>query len=345
MSGHCRNKDVIKNSKIETSPGCADPQCASKDGFDDAVKLVKSMYAQGKLSFVVLGLGLDESIEKESHDRSTIELPGHQNALVSALYDYTKSVEIPIICYLIHGGSLALGSAYEECAAILDVWYPGQMGAYGFSDVVFGVVNPAGRASVTSYTSTAVLPPMGDMNLYPSDGHKGITYRYVDDADAVLVPFGFELSYTRFSYSNLSLNVSGSAGAGYTLSDPCGAIAVEFVVSNVGQVAGDEVVQLYVKQPEATVPVPRIRLGDFERVEAIAAGHSQKVKLVLTPRYRTSVMNASSKVWFQPDIRVEKGVVQLFVGGGQPDMPFKGYLSANVTVQQAASFADCENQD
>merc|ERR1712154_80967 len=97
-----------------------------------------------------------------------------------------------------------------------------------------------------------------------------------------------------------------------------------------------------IKQPDASVPVPQIRLGDFERVELIEIGETRNVKLILTPRYRSSVFNETSKVWYQPDIQIEKGVVQLFVGGGQPDNPFKGYLSANVTVQQFGSFSSCD---
>eukprot|EP01084_Bolivina_argentea_P041129 75902_1 len=344
VSGECLNKNEIKNSKLNFSLGCPNAACTDTSQFGDALNLIKNMYSAGKLSVVLIGLGLDQSIEREGHDRSSIELPGHQNDLVSYIYNYTSQINIPIICYLIHGGTVALGDAYDECDAILDAWYPGQMGAYGLSDVIFGKYNPAGRASVTYYTSTNVLPPMGNMNEYPNGGKYGITYRYFNKKDGILIPFGFGLSYTQFKYSDLSLNITKN-GNDYTLDDPCGVIQISFNVTNSGDIDGDEVVQIYVKQPHATVPVPQIRLGDFERVEIIKSGETRNVKLILTPRYRSSVFNKTSKNWYTPDIQIEKGIIELYVGGGQPDNPFKGYLSTNVSVTQSASFYNCDNQD
>ena len=122
---------------------------------------------------------MDQGQESEGHDRSTIELPGNQNALVTAIYNQNKG-KVPIICVLIHGGTLALGAAADQCDAILDAWYvllilyiafyyilhsflknryPGQMGGYAIADVIYGAKNPAGRASVTYYKSTEDLPP------------------------------------------------------------------------------------------------------------------------------------------------------------------------------------------
>merc|ERR1712228_451853 len=344
VSGQCLNKEIVNESKIRMELGCKNPSCKDESGFNATLNLIKQMYADGKLSVVIIGLGLDQSIESEGRDRSSIELPGHQNSLVTLIYEYTKTINVPIVCYLIHGGTVALGEAYNQCDVILDAWYPGQQGSYGLSDVIFGRYNPAGRASVTYYTSTKVLPPMGNMNEYPNGGKNGITYRYFNDSDGVLIPFGFGLSYTKFQYSDLSLNVSLNAN-GYVLNDPCAVIEVVFSVKNVGDVTGDEVVQLYVKQPIATVPVPNIRLGDFERVGDIEKGESRKVKLRLTPRYRSSVFNETSKVWYEPDIQIEAGVIELYVGGGQPDNPFQGYLKANVTIAQGSSFSACKNQD
>merc|ERR1719476_1083565 len=131
----------------------------------------------------------------------------------------------------------------------------------------------------------------------------------------------------------------------YVLDDPCAVIEVSFQVENVGNVVGDEVVQMYVKQPDATVLVPQIRLGDFERIGDIGVGESRGAKLLLTPRYRSSVFNETSEVWYEPDIQIEKGTIELYVGGGQPDNPFKGYLKTTVEIMKGAALSTCDNQD
>eukprot|EP00483_Globobulimina_turgida_P013701 UN13727 len=178
---------------------------------------------------------------------------------------------IALICLLIHGGTLALGSAVTECDAILDGWYPGSRGGYGIADIMYGAVSVAGRAGVTSYLSTAELPKQnGDMNEYSGDG---VTYRYYKKRP--LWPFGYGLSYTTFSYSNLRLNVTKSSNNTYEyeVDDGCEVIGVTVSVSNDGARDGDEVIQVYVRQPVATVQAPDVRLGDFERV-SIKSGES-----------------------------------------------------------------------
>ena len=92
--------------------------------------------------------------------------------------------------------------------AILDAWYPGMEGAHGLVDVLFGKRSPAGRASVTYYTSTNELAPPGSMDLYPSATSNGMTYRHYKEKP--LFPFGFSLSYTEFKYSDLNVHTTCS---------------------------------------------------------------------------------------------------------------------------------------
>ena len=208
---------------------------------------------------------------------------------------------------------------------------------------------------------------MGNQNEYPNkngNGSNGITYRYFNDRSNIVIPFGFGLSYTQFKYSNLTLNITKSnknnknindesrkikknnnknASYDYVLDDPCAIIGISFNVENVGKYDGDEVIQAYVKQLNASVPVPNIRLGDFERIDTIKVNETRKVSLVLTPRYRSVVYNESSPNWYTPDIRIESGVFSIYVGGGQPgDVDT---LETNVLVTKNSSFYSCENQD
>eukprot|EP01084_Bolivina_argentea_P317680 550832_1 len=351
ISGKCLNKHIITNSKIHYSLGCDTVQCLTTNKFNAALNLIRNMYTSNNLSHVLIGLGLDQLIESGNlfGDRLNIELPQNQYNLVSFIYNYTSNRNIPIICYLIHGGSVALQNVYNECEVILDVWYPGQMGGYALTDVLFGHYNPAGRASVTYYTSTDILPPIENMNEYNMNGFNGITYRYFNQSiNGIVIPFGFGLSYTQFKYSDLSLNISKNDNSdGYILYDPCGVIKISFNVTNVGRFIGDEVVQLYVKQVHATVPVPNIRLGDFERINLIQINETLNVNLILTPRYRSSVFNHTSKIWYEPDIQIEKGVIKLYIGGSQPNNETVGkysYLETSVMINASTSFYDCVNQ-
>jgi len=208
------------------------------------------------------------------------------------------------------------------------------MGGYAIiADVIYGVKNPAGRASVTYYKSTDDLPKPGEMSEYYG---KGVTYRYFTGTP--LYPFGYGLSYTTFEYSGLKTNASSSI-------DGCDIIQVTVTVKNTGSVSGDEVVQLYVNQTmSATVPVPQIRLADFSRVRDIAPGASQEVNLILTPRYHSAVYNKTSPTYYEPDVNIEKGDFMIYIGGGQPGYT-QGVQSMKLTVATAQSLSKCSNQD
>ena len=229
----------------------------------------------------------------------------------------------PLLCVLIHGGSIKLGSLLDDCTAIVDAWYPGQQGGAGFADVVFGKVNPAGRSPQTYYSDDSELPKLGNMDLYQG---QGTTYRYYSGKPTI--PFGFGLSYTTFKYSNLKVNAS-SIGH-------CDTVKVSVDVSNsVDGVDGDEVVQLYVKTPGVSVKAPRIRLADFARVP-VATGQTVTVELELTPKYFSVVKDEGDASFWVPSIAVEAGTLSLHVGGGQPNFT-KGVLSTTVTVKDSGA--------
>ena len=187
---------------------------------------------------------------------------------------------------------------------------------------------------MTYYKATSDLPKPGTMNEYAANGNKGITYRYFNGE--VLYPFGFGLSYTTFKYSNLRTNASNNEVSS------CDVIKVTVTVQNTGNVMSDEVVQLYVNQTDATVPKPNIRLGDFERITDLEPGKSMDVDLILTPRYRAVIYNATSPTYYQPDINIEKGDFIVSVGGGQPNY-YEGALSVTLTNTDTANLNTCSN--
>ena len=148
----------------------------------------------------------------------------------------------------------------------------------------------------------------------------------------------------QFDYNVLSLRTNVS---NRELDDPCAVIQVDFEIQNVGHMAGDEVVQLYVEQFVKSVPVPIIRLADFERVENVQVQEKRNVTLYLTPRYRSVVYDQDKEPFHTPNIMIEGsdvhgGGITLSVGGG---LPGSGVIATSIRVLKSAPLSSCANQD
>jgi len=259
--------------------------------------------------------------EDESHDRTSIAVPGKQADLAAAL----KATGTPLICVLIHGGSLALGSLLENCDAILDAFFPGVQGGVAVVNGLFGVVNPGGRTPQTWYIDDSVLPMPGDMDLYRSR----LTYRFVADQN-VAIPFGHGLSYTTFEYGNMSHSTSVTA---------CETINVNVSVSNIGSFVGDEVVQLFVEQLDASVPVPTMQLADFQRI-TLAPGEQRQVQLSVQPRWHAAIIESSYGDFWRPTTEVQAGHLRIYLGGyGQYSK-----LTSEVTITSTADLDRCRDK-
>jgi beta-glucosidase len=238
-------------------------------------------------------------------DRTSLDLPRVQEQLLKALYKTGK----PVILVLTSGSALSVNWEKENLPGIVQLWYPGEEGGTALADVLFGEYNPAGRLPVTFYKSADQLPPFEDYNM------KGRTYRYFEDEP--LFPFGYGLSYTTFNYSNLKLPLQVKAG------EP---LPVSVTVKNTGQSEGDEVVQLYVNHPEATVPTPIRALQGFKRIH-LKPGEAKKVSFTLNPK-QLSVFNNDGKFMVEPSI------IRITVGGGiEGQCPFtSGTLTGAVKI-------------
>ncbi|HXO73740.1 MAG TPA: glycoside hydrolase family 3 C-terminal domain-containing protein, partial [Puia sp.] len=199
----------------------------------------------------------------------------------------------PVILVLQSGRPYNLSYAAEHCKGILVNWLPGQEGGPALADILFGAANPAGRLPMTFPRSVAQLP------LYYNFKTSGRSYDYVDLSFHPLYPFGYGLSYTSFSYSDLS---------GIQNSD--GTVSVKVKVTNTGKLDGDEVVQLYVTDMYASVKTRVMELKDFQRIN-LSAGESKEVDFTLTP-YQLSLLNDNM------DRVVEPGEFRIMVGGQSP---------------------------
>ncbi len=222
-------------------------------------------------------------------DRTDIALPKVQEDLLRALHATGK----PVVLVTTGGSALAVNWASENLPAIIHTWYPGEEGGTALADVLFGDANPAGRLPVTFYKSVEQLPPFEDYRM------RGRTYRYFTGEP--LYPFGYGLSYTRFAYDRLMVPRRAKTGA---------TINVRVRVTNAGKMAGDEVVQLYVKDVQASVPVPLRALQGFKRIR-LRPGQSQVVSFTLAPRQLALIDDQFKRV-------VEPGEFEITVGGAQP---------------------------
>jgi beta-glucosidase len=247
---------------------------------------------------IVACLGLSPTMEGEEGDaaladmggdRRDLRLPESQRAFVK----YLKSKGKPLILVLTGGSALAVQEEIELADAALLAWYPGGEGGKAVADVIFGDANPSGRLPLTFPQSTDDLPPLDD---YSMDGR---TYRF--SRKAPLFAFGFGLSYTTFGYANPRVEPIDGFGGG---------AKVKVDVKNTGSVAGEEVVQVYVRDVEASTRVPLHRLAGFTRV-FLSPGETKTVQVSLAKDAFYLVDDTGAK-------QLEPGEFEVFVGGGQP---------------------------
>jgi beta-glucosidase len=270
----------------------------------------EAIEAAQRADAVVLFLGLSPRLEGEEMrvavpgfqggDRVEIGLPDTQQDLLEAVVATGK----PVVLVLLNGSALAIPWAAENVPAILEAWYPGQAAGAAIADVLFGDHNPAGRLPVTVYRSVDQLPPFEEYAM------EGRTYRYFGGDP--LFPFGHGLSYTSFAYRGLELPEQARAEEGVE-------VAVE--VENTGPMAGEEVVQLYVTDLQASAPVSVRSLQGFRRI-ALDPGERRRITFTLEPRQLSIIDNDGERV-------VEPGLFEISVGGKQPG--FGGVADAATT--------------
>jgi beta-glucosidase len=265
--------------------------CPAGPGFDQAVA------AANAADQVVLALGEPREMSGEATSRSNIDLPGAQQELIDRIAATGK----PFTVVLFNGRPLTLTNVAAKSPAILEAWFPGVQAGNAVADVLFGKVNPGGKLPVSFPVNLGQVPiyynhePTGR----PCDATSKYNSRYRDlNTCDPLYSFGYGLSYTTFSVSNLQLSSA-------TMS-PSGSIKATANVTNTGSRAGDEVVQLYIHDPVASISQPVRRLQGFERV-TLAAGQTKTVSFTLN-RNDVGFYNNSGK------FVVEPGQIDVYVG-------------------------------
>jgi len=260
----------------------------------------------------VLFVGINEILEREGIDRNAINLPAVQMPLIRRVLEANPRT----VVVLQNGGPVSLaggggpgGAERPDVPAILDMFWAGEEGGTAIADVLFGDYNPAGRLPYTVYPSVQDIPPMKEYDIT-----RGFTYMYFDgDVDWA---FGHGLSYTTFDYSNLKI-----AG---TL--PTAALTVTADIRNSGKRAGDEVVQLYVRDVLASVKRPKKQLVGFERL-TLRPGETRTVSFTVPPD-RLAFWDERRKAWI-----MEPGAFEVMVGSSSADVRLKAEIAASTMGQ------------
>lgn len=272
-----------------------------------------------KADIVVMALGTNLEVSDESHDRSSLTLPGYQQKLMEEVY----SVNPNVILVLETCSSMDITWAKQHVPAIIEAWYGGQAQGKAIADVLYGDYNPSGKLTSTWYANIADLP--SNMMKYNIDEAK-YTYMFYDKEP--LYPFGYGLSYTSFSYSDLSISPSNIKQ---------GEVAtVSFKVKNTGKRQGVEIPQLYI-HTNGKLGGQKMQLKGFDRIDLLP-GEEKVVTLTLPYNQLAHFNSAEGAKTFD----VEKGSVDVMIGASSADIRLRGTLNAAeaATVEYTYQHAD-----
>lgn len=286
--------NVASAVDVEASRRAATPTAA--DSVEQAVRVAREADA------IVLAIGETAEMSGEAASRTSLDLPGRQMELVRAIHALGK----PYALVLMNGRPLTINWAAENSPAILETWFAGTQAGHAVADALFGDVNPGGKLPITFPRTVGQVP------LYYNHKSTGrpptdqkYTSKYLDSPVTPLYPFGYGLSYTQFRFSDLRLSAATIP--------PDGTLTVSVEVENVGRRAGDEVVQLYLRDVYASVTQPVKKLRGFERV-TLQPGAKRRVAFKLD---RQSLGMYDREMKFV----VEPGAFRVFVGGDSASGP------------------------
>lgn len=273
----------------------ADIDSTDTTGFAEALRVA------GQADAVLLFVGESEDMSGEANNRTSLDLPGVQEQLALAVQKTGK----PVAAVLFNGRPLSVNSLQQQVPSILEAWFPGVEAGHALADVLFGDYNPAGRLPITFPRNVGQVP------IYYAHKNTGrppreeerYTSKYLDVSWKPLYAFGHGLSYTSFRYEALRLSQKKIAANGTQ--------QVQVTVTNTGDRAGDEVVQLYLRDDVASITRPVKQLRGFRRVHLLP-GQSQTLTFTLT---------ANDFAFYGADMQpvVEPGSFTVFAGGNSVD--------------------------
>lgn len=265
------------------------------DRQDETIRQAVELAASSEVAVVVAGIE-----EGEFRDRADLRLPGRQEELIERV----AATGTPVVVVLVGGSAVTMQRWIGRVSGILAVWYPGEAGGHAVAEVLFGDYNPAGRLPITF--------PMAEGQLPLVYNHKptGRGDDYSDLTGKPQFPFGFGLSYTRFQYAGIRFDADTIA--------PGDTAFVSVRVTNTGTVAGDEVVQLYLRDELASVARPVMELKGFQRIH-LKPGETRALRFVLSPEVFTLLDTDMHPV-------IEPGAFRVMIGASSQDIRQRAML-------------------
>ncbi len=309
-------KKVGKNAEVLFAQGCKLTTNITTSYFnwknneiefasrEENLKIIKeAVETAKKVEIIILALGENDHLCREAWakehigDNMTLDLFGEQNELVESIVELGK----PVVVYLTNGRPLSVNRLVEKIPAILEGWYMGQETGTAAADIIFGDVNPSGKLTITVPKSAGQLP------MYYNHKHSAQFLDYISQDIQPLFHFGYGLSYTTFMYGNLKLEKEKIKV------DESTSVSVE--LTNTGKFAGDEIVQMYIRDKISSVTRPVKELKGFERV-SLKPGETKTVTLEITPE-KLAFHNINIK------FVVEQGDFEIMVGSSSRDEDLK----------------------
>ncbi|MES2330301.1 MAG: glycoside hydrolase family 3 C-terminal domain-containing protein [Bacteroidota bacterium] len=268
---------------------------------DEEKKIEEAVAAAKRSDVAIIVAGIHEG---EFQDRASLALPGQQETLIQKVAATGK----PVVVILVGGSAITMNNWLDKVNGLIDVWYPGEEGGHAIADVLFGDHNPSGRLPITFPLSEAQLPLV--YNHKPTG--RGDDYNNLSGLP--LFPFGYGLSYTQFSYSNMHLDRKQINSKQ--------SVQVHCTITNTGSRDGDEVVQLYIRDMLSSVARPVLELKGFQRIH-LKTNESKEISFLITPEllqmldeklrtvvepgdFRIMIGSSSRELWLKETLTVTK---------------------------------------
>lgn len=295
-------KEYLKENQILYAEGCT-IETDDKSHYKAAIEAAK------KADVIVMIMGEDYDMSGEAASRTNIKLPGIQTDFIKTIVKEVPNK--PIVLVLMNGRPLDLSEEDGLADAILETWFPGTMGGAGIADVLYGTYNPSAKLTVTFPRNVGQVPIYYNMKntgrpINPENPKEDYKSNYIDSPNTPLYPFGYGLSYTTFSYSDLQLSASE---IGFT-----DTLEISVTVKNTGNFDGNEIVQLYTHDKVGSITRPVKELKGFQKI-FLKKGESKTVTFSLT---------AENLKFHTQDMRftVEPGEFEVAISGSS-DFQFK----------------------
>jgi len=271
---HARGSNLDTDSLFEERAGMFG-KSLRRDSRPASVIMQEAIDIANQSDVIVAALGESSEMSGESSSRSSIEIPAIQKELLAALLKTGK----PVVLVLFTGRPLALKWEHENTAAILNVWFGGSEAGYAIADVLFGDTNPSGKLSTTFPQNIGQVPIFYNHKntgrpLEAGKWFQKFRSNYLDVSNEPLYPFGYGLSYTNFTYSDIKVSSKSLKGNQ--------SLTASVTVTNSGTRAGKEVVQLYIRDLVGSVTRPVKELKGFQKID-LKAGESKTVSFTITP--------------------------------------------------------------